>query len=188
MKWTKDDIQNSLKTLADGGILLYPTDTIWGIGCDATDPKAVRTIFRLKNRKDEKSMIVLVKDERDIEQYVDDPDPRTFDYLKEMNRPVTVVYNGAKGLANNLLIDGTIAIRICMDEFCRQLLSEFGKPIVSTSANISGYPSPKTFEEISPEVRKRVDYIVKYRQEDVVPAIPSMVIRWADGNPIVLRS
>ena len=145
-----DDIEQCIITLRGGGVILYPTDTIWGIGCDATDAKAVERVFQLKKRPDEKAMIVLVADEKDILKYVANADLRVFDYLHQNPKPVTVVYEGAIGLADNLIgKDGSVAIRICNDPFCKHLIKRFRKPIVSTSANISGDPFPKLFSEIT---------------------------------------
>lgn len=184
------DIEESLKVLNQGGLILYPTDTIWGIGCDPTNANAVERVFKLKQRSDKKAMIVLVADERDILQYVANPDFRVFDFLNQSSRPTTVIYEGAIGLANNLTgDDGTVAIRICYDIFCRQLIKRFRKPVVSTSANISGSGSAKTYADIPDEIKKGVDYVVKYRQDDTTIAEPSMIIKWnKDGTYVVLRS
>jgi L-threonylcarbamoyladenylate synthase len=128
----KKDIAQCLKVLQEGGIILYPTDTVWGIGCDATNEKAVAKVYALKKRPDEKSMIVLVAGERDVLQYVASPDLQVFDYLEQTAKPTTVIYEGAIGLADNLVAaDGSIAIRICREEFCRHLLKRFRKPLVS---------------------------------------------------------
>lgn len=182
------DIQNCLTVLKEGGIFLYPTDTVWGIGCDATDAKAVEKIFHLKKRPDEKVMIVLVAGERDVLKYVANTDLRVFDYLQQHPKPTTVVYDGAIGLADNLIgKDGSVAIRICNDIFCKHLIKRFGKPIVSTSANISEQPTPKLFAEISSEIKNAVDYIVKYRQGDTVIASPSSVIKWNNGAITIIR-
>src|SRR5690349_4409775 len=133
------DIEHCLDVLEQGGIILYPTDTVWGIGCDATDTTAVQKIYALKARPDSKSMIVLVAEEKDILKYVASPDIAVFDYLQKTNKPTTVIYDGAISLADNLIAaDGSIAIRIVRDKFCRHLIKRFRKPIVSTSANISG--------------------------------------------------
>ena len=161
MKDFEKDIENCLGELKRGGLILYPTDTVWGIGCDATNEKAVEKIYKLKRRSDEKAMIVLVADEKDIMQHVAAPDLSLFDYLDKATKPTTVVYEGALGFADNIVAkNGSIAIRICKDEFCRQLIKRFRKPIVSTSANISGMPAPKFFKEISDEIKSGVDYIV----------------------------
>jgi L-threonylcarbamoyladenylate synthase len=182
------DIETSLTTLKAGGLILYPTDTVWGIGCDATNEKAVEKIYALKNRPDQKAMIVLVADERDILQYAAAPDLAVFDYLKESPKPVTVIYEGALGLAENLVgADGSIAIRICQEPFCQHLIRRFRKPIVSTSANLSGHPAPSTFSHIQEEIKKGVDHIVQYRQEDNVVREPSSIIRWKNGEIEVIR-
>jgi L-threonylcarbamoyladenylate synthase len=184
----ENDITKCLEVLRTGGLILYPTDTVWGIGCDATNEKAVEKIYQLKKRSDEKAMIVLVADEKDILQYVAAPDLSLFDHLNNTTRPTTVIYESALGFADNLVAkDGSIAIRICKDEFCRHLLKRFKKPIVSTSANISGMPSPKCFKEILEEIKNGVDYIVQYRQDDENPAQPSSLIRWNKGEVIILR-
>jgi L-threonylcarbamoyladenylate synthase len=185
----ENDIINCIGVLKAGGLILYPTDTVWGIGCDAVNEKAVEKIYRLKKRPDEKSMIVLVAEEKDVLQHVAAPDLAVFDYLQQAAKPVTVVYEGALGLARNLINkDGSIAIRICRDPFCRQLIKRFRKPIVSTSANISGKPAPAFFKQISEEISKGVDYIVQYRQDDKTVAEPSSVIKWnRDGSITVLR-
>lgn len=182
------DIVGCLKTLKAGGLILYPTDTVWGIGCDATNENAVDKIYKLKRRSDEKALIVLVADERDIMQHVAAPDLSLFDYLDKTTKPTTVVYDGALGFADNIIAnDGSIAIRICKEEFCRQLLKRFKKPIVSTSANISGSPPPKIFREISDEIKNGVDHIVQYRQDDEKIAEPSSLIRWENGTVTILR-
>jgi L-threonylcarbamoyladenylate synthase len=185
----ESDIEKSLETLKSGGLLLYPTDTVWGIGCDATNAAAVEKVFALKQRPDQKAMIVLVAEERDILQYVAHPDLAVFDYLQRTAKPTTVIYDGAIGLADNLIAgDGSIAIRICRDTFCRHLIKRFRKPIVSTSANLSGQPAPSIFHAISDEIKKGVDYVVKYRQEDETVAEPSSIIKWnRDGTVTVLR-
>jgi L-threonylcarbamoyladenylate synthase len=184
----ENDIAKCLAVLQEGGLILYPTDTVWGIGCDATNAVAVEKIYQLKNRPENKSMIVLVAEEKDILQYVAAPDLSLFDYLQTVNKPTTVVYEGAIGLADNLIgTDGSIAIRICQDEFCRHLLKRFRKPVVSTSANISGQPTPCIFAEISEAIKEKVDYIVQYRQTDTTIAAPSAVIKWVNGTVNVLR-
>lgn len=184
------DIEESLKTLTRGGLILYPTDTIWGIGCDATNVKAVERIYALKKRSDEKSMIILLADEKDISRYVTQPDPRIFDYIKGVHKPTTFIYEGGTGLAENIILkDGTIAIRVTNDTFCKQLIKRFGKPIISTSANISGYPPPAVYNDIDIVIKNGVDYIVQHRQDDLAPAQPSAVVKWnADGSLTILRS
>ncbi|HEV7779719.1 MAG TPA: L-threonylcarbamoyladenylate synthase [Chitinophagaceae bacterium] len=183
------DIEQCLTVLKNGGLILYPTDTVWGIGCDATNEAAVEKIYQLKKRPGEKAMIVLVADERDVLQYVAAPDLQVFDYLAKTEKPTTVIYNGAIGLADNLIApDGSIAIRICKDEFCRHLLKRFRKPVVSTSANISGEPVAPVFSMITDEIRNGVDHIVQYRQNDTRIAGASAVIKWSnEGEVIIIR-
>ena len=182
------DIEQCLQVLKNGGLILYPTDTVWGIGCDATNEKAVEKVYRLKKRSDEKAMIVLAADEREVLQHVAAADLSVFDYLQEAKKPTTVIYERAIGLADNLIgEDGSIAIRICEEPFCKHLVKRFRKPIVSTSANISGEPTAKIFSAISEEIKKAVDYIVQYRQDDSKLAEPSAVIKWENGKIIVVR-
>lgn len=182
------DIEQSLKVLQDGGLILYPTDTVWGIGCDATNAAAVEKVYALKQRPDEKALIVLLADEREILKYVATPDLSVFDYLDTTVKPTTVIYDGAIGFADNLVgKDGSIAIRICKEDFCRHLIKRFKKPIVSTSANIAGQPTAKIFKEVVAEIRNGVDYIVSYRQDDKTIAQPSAVIKWNNGQVVVLR-
>lgn len=185
-----DDIDQSLSVLQNGGLILYPTDTIWGIGCDATNPDAVEKVYQLKQRPGHKSLIVLLADEKDILTYVTQPDLRIFDYIKGVKKPTTVIYDGAVGLAENLVgEDGTVAIRLVNDEFCKTLISLFGKPLVSSSANTNGYPSPTCFADVDGAIKNGVDYIVQHRQQDDRPAMPSSIIKWnKDGTLSIIRS
>jgi L-threonylcarbamoyladenylate synthase len=184
----ENDILKCLEVLKSGGIILYPTDTIWGIGCDATNESAVKKIYELKRRPGEKSMIVLVADEKEVLRHVTQPDLEVFDYLEKTRKPTTVIYPGAIGFADSLVNqDGSIAIRICKSEFCRHLIKRFRKPIVSTSANFSGQPPPKNFKEISEEIKSNVDYVVQYGQDDKTSAEPSSLIKWEKGKLIILR-
>ena len=185
----QNDIEQCLGVLKKGGLILYPTDTVWGIGCDATNVEAVQKVYDLKRRSDEKAMIILVAAERDILRCVAAPDPRVFEFLRQTKKPTTIVYEGAIGLADNLTgVDGSIAIRICEEPFCKQLLKRFRRPIVSTSANISAQPVAKLFNEISAEIKKGIDHIVKFRQEEKTISEPSSVVRWnKDGTITVIR-
>jgi L-threonylcarbamoyladenylate synthase len=185
----ENDIVHCLGILSRGGIILYPTDTVWGIGCDATNPDAVRKIYALKKRPAAKSMIVLLADPKDINRYTGRPEPYIAAYLEKTTVPTTVIYEGALGLAENLTAeDGTIAIRIVREDFCRHLIKRFRKPLVSTSANISGKEPPPHFGGISEEIKQGVDYVVKYRQEDSKPARASVLLRFnSKGEPIILR-
>ncbi len=186
----EQDILNCLEVLGRGGIILYPTDTIWGIGCDATNPDAVNKIFELKQRSLAKSMIVLLPDLRDVNRYTSQADPHISEYLEKTKVPTTIIYEGALGLADNLISEeGTIAIRIVKDDFCRHLLKRFRKPLVSTSANKAGAVSPRNFSEISDDIIRRVDYAVKYRQNDHTMGTASVIVRFdKQGKPVILRS
>lgn len=185
----ENDIEESLKVLQGGGLILYPTDTIWGIGCDATNEEAVAKIYQLKNRPDQKAMIILLADERDINKYVTQPHIEIYDYIKGVTKPTTIIYDGAIDLADNLINeDGTVAIRLVDEPFCKHLIKRFRKPIVSTSANISGYPSPLIFNDIDVKIIEGVDYVVKYRQDDNTPAAPSSIVKWhKDGTYTIIR-
>ena len=185
----EEDIQSCLSTLQKGGLILYPTDTVWGIGCDATNEEAVAKIFALKNRVDTKAMIILLADEALLSHYVVDNNVQIFDYIKGIHKPTTVIYQQAKNLAKNLVAaDGSVAIRITKDAFCKNLMKVFGKPIVSTSANISGYPTPLCFADISLDIKEGVDYVVKHRQDETNLQMPSSIVKWdADGNLIIIR-
>lgn len=184
------EVEKALQVLRNGGTILYPTDTVWGLGCDATDETAVRQIFEIKKREDSKSMIVLVADERDILQYVAAPDPAVFDFIQEQTRPTTIIFENAIGLPTNLVAkDGSIAIRIVRDEFCKHLIKRLRKPIVSTSANMSGEPTPQTYSQISEGIRQQVDHIVQWRQDDDTPSLPSQIIKWNnDGTKTIIRA
>jgi L-threonylcarbamoyladenylate synthase len=183
------DLENSLRILQAGGLILYPTDTVWGIGCDATQPAAVEKVFALKQRAESKSLIVLLADRRDILKYTSQPDPRVFDFLRTVAKPTTVIYEGPLGLAPNLTGAGnTIAIRLVAEPFCRHLIRRLRKPLVSTSANISGRPAPALYREIDPEIMLGVDYVVHYRRDDTSPAQPSSVVKWdRDGTVTIIR-
>ena len=182
------DVENCLRILQSGGTILYPTDTIWGIGCDATSEEAVEKIIALKERPASKSFVVLIADERDIMQYTAAPDLSVFDYLQSVTKPTTVIYDDAIGLAPNVLADdGSVAIRICREPFCRHLIKRLRKPIVSTSANISGELTPQLFPDISKKITDGVDYTVMYRRDDITKTSPSSIIRWKNGQPIIIR-
>ena len=183
------DIESCLTILESGGLILYPTDTIWGIGCDATNEAAVEKIFTLKKRIETKALIVLIADERSLLQYVASPHIEVFDYIAGVSKPTTIIYDNAIGLAANLIAeDGSVGIRICADEFCKHLIKRFRKPIVSTSANVSGFPPPKVFSDIDIAIKQGVDYVVHYRQDDRTPVEPSAVVKCGkDGRFTILR-
>jgi L-threonylcarbamoyladenylate synthase len=183
------DILKCLEVLRAGGIILYPTDTVWGLGCDATNELAVQKIFALKQRPGNKSLVVLVADERDILKYVTQPDLEVFSYLKSVSKPTTVIYSGAAALAQSTISqDGSVAMRITREPFTKNLIKRFRKPLVSTSANLSGAPSPGKFADISPVIKTGADYVVNYRQDDDSDARPSSIVKWnGNGKVIILR-
>ncbi len=183
-----NDIKQCIEVLNAGGLILYPTDTIWGIGCDATNKNAIEKIYTLKNRQDKKTMIILVADEKNILNYVENPDKKIFDFLKSAEKPTTVIYESGKNISQHLKSDGTVAIRIVRDIFCNALITQFKKAIVSTSANISGDPFPKNFDEIHNKIKKGVDYIVQHRQNDLASFQPSAIIKLKmDGKMEIIR-
>lgn len=176
------EITNTLKILKEGGLILYPTDTIWGIGCDATNEKAVKKIYELKQREDSKALICLVADERMLKKYVKQIPEAAINIIEVTNKPTTIIYDEAQNLASNLIsAEGSIAIRIPDDEFCYWISRKFNGAIVSTSANISGQPIPKSFKEISPEVLKGVDYVVNLHHEKICNK-PSSIIKLSNNG------
>jgi L-threonylcarbamoyladenylate synthase len=180
-----DDIKTALEVLKSGGVILYPTDTIWGIGCDATNEKAVERIYKIKKREDSKSMLVLMENPALLERYVTEVPEIAWDLVEIATTPLTVIYPNAKNLAKNLVAeDGSIGIRFTKEAFTSQLLQRFRRPLVSTSANISGEKSPAFFDEISDDIKKQVDYIVEFRQNDTTPAQPSSIIKLGVGGQI----
>jgi len=180
-----DDIKAALEVLQKGGVILYPTDTIWGLGCDACNEEAVNRIYAIKNRIDSKSMLVLMENAALIDRYVDEVPEIAFDLIELTDKPLTIIYDGAKNLARNLVSDdGSIGIRITTEAFSSELIRRFKKPIVSTSANISGKPSPACFDEISQEIIDAVDFVVKYRQDDTQKAVPSSIMKLGRGGEI----
>jgi L-threonylcarbamoyladenylate synthase len=185
----QDDLKRAVETLQNGGLILYPTDTIWGIGCDATNAEAVRKVYDLKKRADSKSMLVLIENEARLNSYVQEVSEMAYDLCELSNKPLTIIYPQGKNLAENLLAeDGSIGIRVTKEAFSRSLCQKFRKPIVSTSANVSGQPSPKNFSEISNEILSGVNYIVKFRQDELINPAPSGIIKLGtDGQVQVIR-
>ncbi len=177
------DINQALDSLRNGGLILYPTDTIWGIGCDATNPDAVDKVFQLKGRDQSKSLIILLDSDHKLQSYVQEVPEIAYQLIEYTERPLTIVYSGGKNLASNLLAeDGSIGIRIVTHPFCSPLIQRFRKPIVSTSANLSGHPAPKTFMDIAQEIIDGVDYVVSYSQDDPTPGIASIVMKLEPGG------
>jgi L-threonylcarbamoyladenylate synthase len=180
-----EDIKAALAVLQKGGVILYPTDTIWGLGCDACNEEAVRRIYDIKNRIDSKSMLVLMENAALLDRYVEEVPEIAYDLIELTDKPLTIIYDGAKNLAKNLIADdGSIGIRLTTEQFCSDLIRRFKRPIVSTSANISGKPSPACFAEIAQEIIDSVDYVVQYRQDDNQKAVPSSIIKLGKGGEI----
>ena len=190
-RYESSDLQEALRILRRGGIVLYPTDTIWGIGCDATNEEAVSKVFALKQRADSKSMLVLVDSVARLERYVDIPESaEQLLAVAEDSKPMTIIYPNAHGVAQELIApDGSLGIRITREAFSRALCAGLGKPIVSTSANISGEPAAQTFAQISEAIRNGVDYVCQYRRNDNTPKQPSAIIKInADNTFIIIRA
>ena len=180
-----EEIKKAIEVMRNGGVILYPTDTIWGIGCDATNEEAVKKVYEIKKRADSKALICLVDSEAKIDFYVKDVPPVAWDLIELSTKPLTVIYDGARNLAPNLLAeDGSVGIRVTNEEFSKQLCFRFRKAIVSTSANISGEPSPKSFTDISDEIKNAVDYIVGVRQNEKGGAKPSSIIKLGAGGVV----
>ena len=174
----KQDLEQALKTLQSGGVILYPTDTVWGLGCDATNEAAAEKINQIKGRAADKSFIILLDTNSKIQSYVSEVPEVAYDLIEYAENPLTVIFSNAKNLAPNVINqDGTVGIRVVNHDFCKQLLQRFRKPIVSTSANISGQPTPQFFDQISEEVKEKVDYVVTLEQESRTPKKPSTIIK-----------
>lgn len=179
------DIDHCLDCLRKGELILYPTDTVWGIGCDATNAAAVEKVYALKKRVDTMAMIILVDKESMILAHVDQKDLTIFDYIKGIHKPTTVIYQKGKQLAENAMgKDGTIAIRVTNEIFSKSLIEQFGKPIVSTSANISGFPTPLKFSDISLDIIEGVSYVVRYNQDNDSMQQPSSIIKWNNNGEL----
>jgi len=183
------EIEKSLEVIKKGGLLLYPTDTVWGLGCDATRPDAIQKIYDLKNRAESKALLCLVSDFKMLNQFVEEVPEVAYDILKYAIKPTTIIYDKPIRVAENLVAeDNTLAIRVVKDEFCKQLVRKLKRPLVSTSANISGEPTPKTFQEISPAILEGVDYVVNLHRNRKT-AKPSSIIKLKnDGSVTVIRS
>lgn len=194
MRYNKEDLQQALQVLRSGGIIVYPTDTVWGIGCDATNVEAVKRIYALKQREDSKSMLVLLDSAAKLNYYVDVPEAaemlleatppqpspqgREIDPCEDEAKPLTLIYPNARHLAQNLIADdGSIGIRITSEPFSQALCAQFKRPIVSTSANISGHPSARFFHEIEQAILEGADYVCLFRREDETPHQPSTIIK-----------
>ncbi len=181
----QNDLIKALEVLKEGGIILYPTDTIWGIGCDATNEKAVERIYQIKQRSDQKSMLVLLDNPNKISSYIKEMPDVAWDLIELSDKPLTIIFSGAKNLAPNIIAqNGSVGIRISNEPFNQNLIQKFKKPIVSTSANISGQASPLNFAEIGQEIIESVDYVVKWRQDDFSNSQASSIIKLEPNGEI----
>jgi len=185
----RDEVAKALKVVQDGGIILYPTDTIWGIGCDAANTEAVKKIYQLKQRDEAKSMIILLDTENRLESYIKEVPAIAYDLIEFAENPLTLVMPGARNISQALIAeDGTVGVRVAKHEFCQQLIQRLRRPLVSTSANISGKPSPQNFGQIDPEIIDGVDYVVDLEQHSFEIKKPSTIMRLqADGRFEFLR-
>ncbi len=184
----QNEINNTLETLKKGGLILYPTDTVWGIGCDATNPNAIDAIFKLKQRDDSKALLCLVNDFKMLNEFVEEVPEVAYDILKYAAKPTTIIYDDPIRVAENLVAkDNTLAIRVAKDDFCKQLIRKFRRPIVSTSANISGKPTPKSFKEISTQILEGVDYVVNLYQSKKTGNTSAIIKLTKDGKVTVIR-
>jgi len=174
----RDNLSQIVDILTDSGLILYPTDTVWGIGCNACDPVAVERVFQLKERDRSQKFVLLVHNMDMLRQYVKEVHPRLDTLLSFHERPLTVVYNRAKNLPNNAVADdGSIAIRVVRDPFCKALIGTFGKPLIATTANVSDTPCSTHFGEISSTILQGVDYVARHRQHEKTPSEPSIIVR-----------
>lgn len=184
-RYEKEDLQQALETLRSGGIILYPTDTVWGIGCDAGNEEAVRKIYRLKQREDSKSMLCLLDAPGKLQGYVEEVPEMAWDLIELTTKPLTIIYPGAKNVAPSLIAeDGSLGIRITGEKFTQALCNGLHGPLVSTSANISGEPAARTYREISEAILEGVDYVVRYRRDDLSEHQPSSIIKLGLHNEI----
>lgn len=180
-----EEIKKTVEVLREGGVILYPTDTVWGLGCDATNEKAVKRIFDIKKRTDAKAMLVLIDNPAKLQSYVEEVPDMAWDLIELSEKPLTIIYPQAKNLAANLIAeDKTIGIRVTNEAFSKNLCAQFRRPIVSTSANISGNATPSNFSEVSDEIKKAVDYVVNFRQDDMTKLNSSSIIKLGKGNLI----
>lgn len=183
--YDREDLERACKVMREGGVILYPTDTIWGLGCDASNEDAVRRIFRIKQRSDSKSMLVLLDSAAKLNYYVEDIPDVAYDLMELSEKPLTIIYDGARRLAPLLVAeDGSVGIRITKELFSRDLCARMKGAVVSTSANVSGQPSPACFGEVSKEIIDAVDYVVEYRRNDVSKSKPSSIIKLGAGGQV----
>lgn len=182
-----EDIKNAVEVMKKGGVVLYPTDTVWGIGCDATNAEAVAKIYNIKHREESKAMICLVDSDNRIQRYVREVPEVAWDVMNYATKPTTVILDGANGLAPNLIAeDGSIAMRITQEAFSKELCYRMQKPIVSTSANISGEPAAQNYRDISEEILNAVDYVCFSRRNEHKPHQPSSIIRLRKNGEVTI--
>ncbi len=183
--YASDDLKKALEVLRQGGVILYPTDTVWGIGCDATNLEAVKRIYEIKQREDAKSMLVLMENPNMLNSYVREVPEVAWQLIEVTDKPLTIIYPGAKNVAANLVAaDGSLGIRVTTELFTEHLIQRFRRPIVSTSANLSGKPTPQNFDEVDEEIKSAVDYVVEYRQEERSKNTPSSIVKLGVGGEI----
>lgn len=176
------EIENALEVLSNGGIILYPSDTIWGIGCDATNDKAVKKIFELKKRAKSKALIILIAEYANMYKLLDQVSPNAYQYMNE-SKPTTVIFDNIKNISSHVMAeDGSAAVRLVKDKFCENLILKLGQPLVSTSANLSGRENPKKFSEINIELKDNVDYIVNLRREEIMDTPSSIIKLYSNGK------
>ncbi len=181
----RDEIKKACEIMQKGGVILYPTDTVWGIGCDATNEEAVKRVYEIKRRADSKAMLVLVDSPVKVDFYVKEVPSVAWDLIDLTTKPLTIIYEGARNLAPNLLAaDGSVGIRVTQETFSKELCFRFRKAVVSTSANISGEPSPAVYSEISQEIKDAVDYVVDFRRDETGHPRPSSIIKLGSGGEI----
>lgn len=189
MNTFEEEVNICVKLLREGKVIVYPTDTIWGIGCDATNTKAIDKIFKIKKRSSGKGLIILVDSNERVKDYVKNPSPIVGDLIKAAKNPLSVIYKESKGLPKNLTPDGSVCVRVTSNEFCKEVIRRLGHPITSTSANISGEPSPSNFNDISEEMKNSVDYVVSLYHDVIVKPKASTIIRMNDDNTFeIIRS
>ncbi len=189
MEEFKNALAKAQEVLTSGGVILYPTETVWGLGCDATNPEAIQRIFKIKNRVDSKSLICLVSSIAMLERHVQEVPQAAYDIIDFSEKPTTIIYDAPKGVAPSVIAeDDSLGIRVAKDKFCRYLINNFKKPIVSTSANISGAPTPKQFEEIDEKILTAVDYIVPLQPEFNNTSASTIIKLKNNGEVRVIRS
>ncbi|CAN5916054.1 L-threonylcarbamoyladenylate synthase [soil metagenome] len=183
------EIERTVDELLRGNTILYPTDTIWGIGCDAENAAAVRKVYAIKERPRDQSFIILVSDANMLKHYVKEIPDGFFNFRSGQDRPTTYVFKEARNLPEDLVrSDGSVGIRVVQDDFCQELIQRFGRAIVSTSANISGGETTASFKEIPQAILEKVDYVVNWRQEEDIAEKPSRIVKWQpNGNVKVIR-